>query len=268
MATLSAPEEPQRQRAEVKWPVTLLTPHGPIEGETAYISLSRVLIVSKTSLPSEGDIGLLIQAPNNKALHMTSELVRTKVNDSDQNLTGYSAELRITYVSEADKEFLCRIIASNRQRITARSVQRKKTTSKAPAAASTKVSSEPETFAVQLPASYKKGGKTIAANATRFSPKGCLVLSKKPHRVGTVFSLKITNPISKKSIQVDGLVSLRKRSSANKRWGMLIQFLNLTKRDWDELRQVLADPGQPPKTSIKSKYLDTFRGFVLNILPK
>ena len=64
MATPSAPEERQRQRAEVKWPVTLLTPHGPIEGETEYISLSRVLVVSKTSLPSEGDIALLIQAPN------------------------------------------------------------------------------------------------------------------------------------------------------------------------------------------------------------
>ena len=130
------------------------------------------------------------------------------------------------------------------------------------------VEPEPETIDLQLPVSYKQSGKTVAARATRFSPKGCLVLSKKPHRVGTVFSLKITNPISKKSIQVDGLVSLRKRSSTNKRWGMLIQFLNLTKRDWEELRQVLADPGQPPKTSIKSKYLDTFRGFVLNILPK
>jgi hypothetical protein len=268
MATPSASEEPQRQGAEVKWPVTLLTPHGPIEGETEYISLSRVFVISKTSLPSEGDIGLLIQAPNHEALHMTSELVCTKANDSDHNMTCFSAELQITYVSEADKEYLCRIIASNRQRITARSVQREKTTPKVPSAASTKANSEPETFAVQLPASYKKGGKTVAANATRFSPKGCLVLTKKPHRVGTVFSLKLTNPISKKSIQVDGLVSLRKRSSANKRWGMLIQFLNLTKRDWEELRQVLADPGQTPKTSIKSKYLDTFRGCVLNILPK
>jgi len=265
MATPSAPEEPQRQRAEVKWPVTLLTPHGPIEAETEYISLSRVLVVSKTSLPSEGDIGLLIQAPNHEVVHMTSELVCTKVNDSDHNMTFFGAELQITYISEADREFLCRIIANVRQGKIARSVQRKKTTPKVPTAAST---NEPDTLDVQLPVSYKKGGKTVAANATRFSPKGCLVLTKKPHRVGTVFSLKITNPKSKKSIQVDGLVSLSKLSSAKKRWGMLIHFLNLTKGHREELREVLAGPGQPPKTSIKSKYLDTFAGFVLNILPK
>ena len=268
MATPSAPEERQRQRAEVKWPVTLLTPHGPIEGETEYISLSRVLVVSKTSLPSEGDIALLIQAPNHEVVHMTSELVCTKVNDCDHNMTCFRAELQITYVSEADREFLWRIIANNCQRKIARSVQREKTTPKVPAAASTNPNSEPDTLDVQLPVFYKKDGKTVAAKATRFSPKGCLILTKKPHRVGTVFSLKLTNPRSKKSIQVDGLVSLRKLSSANKRWGMLIQFLNLTQRDREELRQVLAGPGQTPKTSIQSKYLDTFKGFVLNILPK
>ena len=268
MATPSAPEQPQRHRAEVKWPVTLLTPNGPIEAETEYIGLSHVLVVSKTSLPSEGDIGLLIQAPNHEVVHMTSKLGCTKVNGSDHNTTCFSAELQITYVSEADKEFLRRLIANKRQRNIARSVQRKRISPKVPAAASTSPSPEADTLDVQLPVFYKQGGKTVAARATRFSPKGCLVLTKKPHRVGTLFSLRITNPKSKKSIQVDSLVSLRKRSSANRRWGMLIQFLNLTQRDRDELRQVLADPGEPPKTSIKSKYLDTFRGFVLNILPK
>ena len=268
MATSSAPEQLKRQRTEVKWPVTLLTANGPIEAETEYISLSRVLVVSKTVLPSEGDVGLLIQAPNHEVVHMTSELVCTKVNGSDHNTTCFSAELQITYVSEADKEFLYRMIANNRQRQTARSVQRKKTSPKVPAPAPTSPSPEPDTLDVQLPASYKQGGKTVVARATRFSPKGCLVLTKKPHQVGTVFSLRITNPKSKKSIQVDSLVSLRKRSSANKRWGMLIQFLNLTQRDREELRQVLADSEAPQTTSIKSKYLDTFRGFVLNILPK
>ena len=82
MATPSAPDQPQRQRAEVKWPVTLLTSSGPIEAETEYISLSHVLVVSTTLLPSAGDVGLLIQAPNHEVVHMTSELVCTKVNGS------------------------------------------------------------------------------------------------------------------------------------------------------------------------------------------
>ena len=63
MDTSSASQKYEKQRAEVKWPVTLLTPHGPIEGETQYISLSRVFVASDTSLPSEGDVGLLIRTP-------------------------------------------------------------------------------------------------------------------------------------------------------------------------------------------------------------
>jgi len=268
MDTPSTSEEVEGQRAEVRWPIALLTPQGPIEGETEYISLSRVLVVSKTVLPAQGDLGLLIQAPNQEVVHITSELVRTKVSDSNDNVTIYSSELKISYISETDKEFLCRIIASNCQGKFVPSAQREKTTPKVPVAAGTNPNHEPDTVDVQLPVSYKKDGKAVAAKATRFSPKGCLIITMKPHRVGTVFSLEITNPKSKKSIRVDGSVSLRKRSSSTSRWGMLVQFLNLTRGDREELRQVLADPGQTQKTTIKSKYLDTFKEFVLSKLPK
>ena len=268
MDTSSIPEELQRQRAEVRWPVTLLTPHGPIDGETEYISLSRVLVVSKTSLPSEGDIGLLIKAPNHEALHMTSEVVSTTVNDSDDSVSCFGVELQLTNISEVDREFLCKIIANQHQDKIVHSTQREKTISEVPAAENTSPNSEPETSDVQLPAFYNKGGKTVTAKATRISPKGCLVFTKKPHRIGTVFSLKITNPKSNKSIQVDGSVFFSKHFASDKRWGMSIRFINLTEKDWEELRQVLADSGQAPRTSIKSKYLDTFKGFVLNKLPK
>ena len=44
--------------------------------------------------------------------------------------------------------------------------------------------------------------------------------------------------------------------------------MNLSEEDTEKLRQVLADPKQAAKKSVKSKYLDTFKGFVLNKLPK
>ena len=42
----------------------------------------------------------------------------------------------------------------------------------------------------------------------------------------------------KKSIQLDGSVTGRKRSASKKRWGMLVQFINLTEGDRKKLRQV------------------------------
>ena len=268
MDTTAIPREILRQRAEIRWPVILLTPHGPVEGETEYISLSRILVASKTSLPSEGDFGVLIKAPNHQAIHTTSEVVRTTVDDSDGSVSRFGVELQLTNISKTDRDFLCRIIAKHCENTVGPSAPQAKTTSEVPAAASASANTEPKTSDVQLPVSYNKGGKTIIANATRFSPKGCLVLTKKPHRVGTVFSLKITNPNSDESIQVDGSVAFSKHFAAGKRWGMSIRFINLSERDRKELNQVLADSEEAPKKSIKSKYLDTFKGFVLDKLPK
>ena len=266
MDTSSASQKNEDQRAEVKWPVALLTPHGPIEGETEHISLSRVLVTSDTSLPSEGDIGLLIKAPNHQALHLSSRVVSATVNNSDDSINYFTVELQLTCISETDRDFLSRTIANNHKNKVIRPAQQEKTTSAAPATANTDPNSKPDASDVQLPVSYKSGGKTVKASATRLSPKGCLVLTKKPHRVGTVFSLNITDTRSKKSIQLDGSVTGRKRSSSKKRWGMLIQFINLTEEDRKKLRQVLADSSEASEKSIKSKYLDTFKEFVLNKL--
>jgi hypothetical protein len=268
MDTSSASKKNEDQRAEVKWPVTLLAPHGPIEGETEYVSLSRVLVASDTSLPSEGDIGLLIKAPKHQALHLSSKVVSTTVNNSDESMNYFTAELELTCISETDRDFLSRMIANNHKNKVIRPAQQEKTTSEVPATENTDPNSQPDASAVQLPVSYKRDGKTVKASATRLSPKGCLVLTKKPHRVGTVFSLKITDTRSKKSIQLDGSVSARKRSASQKRWGMLIQFINLTEGDRKKLRQILAESAKASEKSIKSKYLDTFKGFVLDKLPK
>ena len=268
MDTSSASQKNEDQRAEVKWPVALLTPHGPIEGETEHISLSRVLVTSDTSLPSEGDIGLLIKVPNHQALHLSSKVVSTTADNSDDSMNYFTVELQFTSISETDRDFLSRIIANNHKNKVIRPAQQEKTTSAAPATANTDPNSKPDASDVQLPVSYKSGGKMVKASATRLSPKGCLVLTKKPHRVGTVFSLKITDTKTKKSIQLDGSVTGRKRSSSKKRWGMLVQFINLTEGDRKKLRQVLANAGKASEKSIKSKYLDTFKGFVLDKLQR
>jgi hypothetical protein len=268
MDTSSASQEYEDQIAEVKWPVTLLTPHGPIEGETEYISLSSVLVTSDTSLPSEGDIGLLIKAPNHQPLHLSSMVASTTADNSDDSMNHFTVELQFTSISETDRDFLSKIIANNNKNKVIRPAQKEKAKSAAPSTSSTDPNPKPDVSDVQLPVSYKSGGKTVKASATRLSPKGCLVLTKKPHRVGTVFSLKITDTESKKSIQLDGSVTGRKRSASKKRWGMSIQFINLTEGDMKKLRQILDNSGKAPEKSIKSKYLDTFMGLVLNKLPK
>ena len=116
MDTSSASQKYENQRAEVKWPVTLLTPHGPIEGETEYISISRVLVASDTSLPSEGDVGLLLRTLDHRALHLTSKVVSTTTGNSDDSMNYFTVELQLTSISETDRDFLSRIIANKHKK--------------------------------------------------------------------------------------------------------------------------------------------------------
>ena len=110
---------------------------------------------------------------------------------------------------------------------------------------------------VQLPVFYNKGGSQVKANGTRFSPKGCVVYTKRPHDCGTSFSLKITNPQSDKSIKVDSSVIMRKRFDSAKKWGMVVRFMNLTEGEKDEIRQILTEAAALSKQVQESKYLKT-----------
>ena len=110
---------------------------------------------------------------------------------------------------------------------------------------------------VQLEVFYNKGGRQVKANGTRFSPKGCVVYTKRPHDCGTSFTLKITNPHSNKAIQVDSSVILRKRFDQTKKYGMVLRFMNLTQGEKEEIHQFVAQAAAMPKPPSESRYLKT-----------
>jgi hypothetical protein len=110
---------------------------------------------------------------------------------------------------------------------------------------------------IQLPVFYNKGGRRVQANGTRFSPKGCVIYTNIPHNCGTSFSLRITNPHSNKTIQVDSSVILKKRFDSAKKWGMVVRFMNLSTSEKDEIYDILSRAPRIPKAATESKYLKT-----------
>lgn len=110
---------------------------------------------------------------------------------------------------------------------------------------------------IQLPVFYNKGGRRVEANGTRFSPKGCVIYTNIPHNCGTSFSLKITNPHSNKTIQVDSSVILKKRFDSAKKWGMVVRFMNLTTSEKKEIHEILSRAPAIQQAVTKSKYLKT-----------
>ena len=111
--------------------------------------------------------------------------------------------------------------------------------------------------AVKLPVFYNKGGREVEAYGTRFSPKGCVIYTGTPQNCGTSFSLKISNPHTNKTIQVDSSVIMRKRFQNASKWGMVVRFINLTEEDRDKVGQIVDQAARVPKPASQSKYLKT-----------
>lgn len=111
--------------------------------------------------------------------------------------------------------------------------------------------------AIQLPVFYNKRGRQVKANGTRFSPKGCVIYTRIPHNCGTSFSLRISNPHTNKTIQVDSSVIMRKRFESASKWGMVVRFINLREKERDEIQQIVAQAAMAPKPPTESKYLKT-----------
>jgi len=111
--------------------------------------------------------------------------------------------------------------------------------------------------AVKLPVFYNKGGREVEAYGTRFSPKGCVIYTGTPQNCGTSFSLKISNPHTNKTIQVDSSVIMRKRFQNASKWGMVVKFINLTEADRDKVEQIVAQAATVHRPQSQSKYLKT-----------
>jgi len=111
--------------------------------------------------------------------------------------------------------------------------------------------------AVKLPVFYNKGGREVEAYGTRFSPKGCVIYTGTPQNCGASFSLKISNPHTNKTIQVDSSVIMRKRFQNASKWGMVVRFINLTEEDRDKVEQIVDQAARVPKPASQSKYLKT-----------
>lgn len=111
--------------------------------------------------------------------------------------------------------------------------------------------------AVKLPVFYNKGGREVEAYGTRFSAKGCVIYTGTPQNCGTSFSLKISNPHTNKTVQVDSSVIMRKRFQNASKWGMVVKFINMTEADRDEVGKIVAQAASVPKPPSQSKYLKT-----------
>ena len=68
-----------KERQGVKWPVTMLSPQGEVEGEIVNLSSKGAFISCDDVPPLEGSFRMVIKAPNHKSMFLGGKVIWSTV---------------------------------------------------------------------------------------------------------------------------------------------------------------------------------------------
>ena len=106
-------EKRRYPRAEVNWPVTILTASGPIEGEVRNISPGGAFISCSEQPGLHETFRLVIKVPfERQYLLAKGKVARSNLYDPDDRTLLRGVAVRFTDISESDRELLNRMVAS------------------------------------------------------------------------------------------------------------------------------------------------------------
>ncbi len=263
MDTCASPKRHQFSRTEARWQVSLLNPQSKIIGETENISPEGALVSCEELPPLEEEFLMLIQPPNRHPLNLTAKVVWTTVFCQADGSERLGADVQFVAISEKDRQYLQRVVAANHEAENRGGTHKQTINSGVAAAEKIGVTNPPSITDVRMPVFYNKGGRTVEALGSRFSTRGCHLYTTLAPPKGAMFSLKMKNPRTGKSIKVDSSVIKCKRRIDTNQWGMIVRFMNLTKTDREEIREILKDATDATRHEKGMKYLKTKIGQAL-----
>jgi len=105
----------QFARAEVKWPVIILSSEDQSPGEIKSISQVGASIYCQKPLPAGQELGLEIQPPNCQSILVFAKPIWAIDVDSSESPHCFVFGVRFEYISEEDIQFLGDIVAKQSQ---------------------------------------------------------------------------------------------------------------------------------------------------------
>ena len=240
MNTLPSAQAHQPLGVDVRWPVTLVTAQGHIEGEAQAITSRGMLISCLQAPPMEGSFQVLVKVPNRQTLSAIGKSVWTSIADVDKGVVRLGTEIEFSSISDGDRQFLQGIIARHyQQKILAGAAGTTSSPTLRPHGVQAKDRAA-QGVRVKFPVYYNQGGKSVEACGTNLSSQGCVIFSKKRPPAGGMFSLKIHNPYTGRLIQVDCSIVQCKHLFESKHWGTMLRFMHLTAERREEIRKLMA----------------------------
>ena len=106
-------EKRKHDRRNARWPITLITSEGPIEGETRNITNVGVFISCEEKLPKRESYRMLIKPPRRKPIEVKANLIWSNVHDAHQRDSASNKGMGFCFVefSEEDHRIIDELIS-------------------------------------------------------------------------------------------------------------------------------------------------------------
>jgi len=108
-------EKREALRVEVKWPVTIETVEGHLNGETMDICISGAFICCQKPPQPKGMFRLTMNPPNHQALTATAEVVWSNSNVPESEIVNRGMGVRFLEISNEDRQFISEVAAGHHQ---------------------------------------------------------------------------------------------------------------------------------------------------------
>ncbi len=107
------PDKRVALRAGVKWPVTIETGEGPINGETVNVSISGAFICCQKPLSSKETFRLTMNPPHHQAITASAEVVWSNANVPESEIINRGMGVRFLEISNENRQFITEAVADH-----------------------------------------------------------------------------------------------------------------------------------------------------------
>ncbi len=106
-------EKREDSRVKVKWPVTIETAEGPLNGEIINISIGGAFICCQELSRSKETFRLTINPPDHQAISATVSVTWSNLNVPESEVVNRGMGIRFLGISEEDRRFISEAVANS-----------------------------------------------------------------------------------------------------------------------------------------------------------
>jgi len=110
-------------RAEVEWPVTLLTSQNKTEGKAENVSPAGAFISCQQMPISQSSLRIVIKVPGHQPIKVAGKVVWSKAVNPEGVAPSFGVGVRFTQIAENDSHFLREVILKRYGKVLHRSVE-------------------------------------------------------------------------------------------------------------------------------------------------